>query len=75
MESRRKVKVLKRTYPHGYNQPAVVEEIGHGEFHCWGSGYEEFEAGPGNYTIAIVEMPDGSIVTPWPADVVFIKEG
>jgi len=74
MNFSRKVIVLKRTWPHGYNQPAVVEEIGVGEFHCWGSGYEEFEAGPGNYTIAIVEMPDGAIITPNPCDVVFIKE-
>lgn len=34
-----------------------------GMFHCWGSAFEEFEAGPGNYTVAIVEMPDGKIET------------
>ena len=35
-----------------------------GRFHQWGSGYEEFETGPGNYSVAIVELADGEIVTP-----------
>lgn len=30
-------------------------------FHQFGSDYEEFEAGPGNYPIAIVEYEDGKI--------------
>ena len=34
---------------------------GHGVFHQWGVDYEEFETGPGNYSTAIVEMPDGSV--------------
>lgn len=34
-----------------------------GKFHGWGSGYEEFESGPGNYTVAIVEFPDGKVDT------------
>lgn len=32
-----------------------------GLFHKWASTYEEFENGAGNYTVAIVELPDGSI--------------
>lgn len=35
--------------------------IGHGSFHQFGVDYEEFETGPGNYSTAIVEMPDGSV--------------
>ena len=35
--------------------------IGHGIFQQWGVDYEEFEEGPGNYSTAIVEMPDGSV--------------
>ncbi|MEI3450523.1 MAG: hypothetical protein V8Q67_03420 [Blautia massiliensis (ex Durand et al. 2017)] len=27
-------------------------------FHQWGSDYEEFEAAPGNFTTAIVVLPD-----------------
>jgi hypothetical protein len=34
---------------------------GHGLFHQWGVDYEEFESGPGNYSTAIIEMPDGSV--------------
>jgi hypothetical protein len=30
-------------------------------FHCFGVDYEEFENGPGNYSTAIIELPDGSI--------------
>lgn len=35
--------------------------VGNGIFHQFGCDYEEFEAGAGNYTTAVVEMPDGSI--------------
>ena len=35
--------------------------IGNGIFHQFGCAYDEFETGPGNYSTAIVEMPDGSI--------------
>jgi hypothetical protein len=35
--------------------------VGHGIFHQFGVDYEEFETGPGNYSTAIIEMPDGSI--------------
>ncbi|MFA7892959.1 hypothetical protein [Pseudomonas putida] len=43
------------------------EDAGEGKFHCWGVEYEEFENGPGNYSVAIVEMADGTIQTlmPW----------
>lgn len=37
---------------------------GSGIFHCWGSDYEEFELGPGNYSTAIIEMEDGTIQNP-----------
>jgi hypothetical protein len=44
-----------------------------GSFHCWGQAYEEFYAGLGNYTIAVVELPGGRIVTALPEDVKFIE--
>ena len=34
---------------------------GHGIFHTWGVNYEEFESGPGNFSTAIIEKPDGSV--------------
>ena len=30
-------------------------------FHQFGASYEEFEMGPGNFTTAIVEWPDGRV--------------
>lgn len=35
--------------------------VGTGIFHGFGNNFEEFETGPGNFSTAIVEMPDGSI--------------
>ena len=52
----------------------VEREFEEGIFQQWGSAYEEFETGPGNYTIAIVELPDGKVVTPEPKDIQFINQ-
>ena len=43
--------------------------VGNGIFHQFGVDYEEFETGPGNYSTAIVEMPDG-IVKNIPVDLI-----
>lgn len=43
-----------------------------GYFHGWGMNYEEFETGPGNYSVAIVELPDGSVITPAVTDITFL---
>lgn len=32
-----------------------------GFFHGWGQDYEEFEVGPGNYSVGIVELDDGCV--------------
>lgn len=44
-----------------------IEDAVEGKFHGWGVEYEEFECGPGNYSVAIVEMADGTVQTlmPW----------
>ena len=44
-----------------------LEDAAEGTFHGWGVEYEEFESGPGNFSVAIVEMADGTIQTlmPW----------
>lgn len=44
-------------------------EAGTGVFHGWGMDYEEFETGPGNFSTAIVEMPDGTVRN-WRADMI-----
>ena len=48
------------------------KEFSEGLFHQWENAYEEFETGPGNFTVAIVELPDGKIVTPDAKDIQFI---
>jgi len=48
------------------------QEAGEGKFHGWGVEYEEFENGPGNYSVAIVEMPDGTVQTLMPSLVRFL---
>ena len=45
-----------------------------GLFHQWGVNYEEFSSGPGNFSIGIVELPGGRIVTAMPDDVRFLEE-
>lgn len=43
-------------------------------FHQWGIDYEEFaDVGVGNYSIAIVELPNGDIVTPLVNDIRFLN--
>jgi len=42
-----------------------------GVFHQWGCDYEEFDSGPGNYTVAIVELADGKIETFHPNNITF----
>lgn len=49
------------------------EEFENGIFHQWGSGYEEFENGAGNYSVAIVELPDGKVVLPSADDIRFTE--
>jgi hypothetical protein len=68
---KRKVKVFERTYINGFRQPPTIKEVGDGFFHGWGVAFEEFESGAGNYSVAIVEMEDGSILTPDPTDIQF----
>ena len=51
-----------------------VESKVTGTFLGWGNEYEEFDGGPGNYTVAIVEMPDGKVDTFMPRHVRFLPE-
>jgi hypothetical protein len=60
MEKTRTVQIFKYHRDEGEIHYKKVS-IGYGIFHAWGFGYEEFETGPGNYSTAIIEMPDGSV--------------
>ena len=43
-----------------------------GLFHQWGCSYEEFESGAGNFTVAIVEMTDGTVEQVLPINLKFV---
>ena len=43
-----------------------------GMFHQWAAAYEEFETGAGNFTVALVELADGTIVEVLPSNIKFI---
>ncbi len=43
-----------------------------GLFHQWANAYEESSAGFGNYTVALVELSDGTIEEVLPVKLVFI---
>jgi len=62
----RPVTVFEFWRPEGckYNEPYQKRESEKGKFHGFSTEYEEFETGPGNYAIAIVELPDGTVITP-----------
>lgn len=47
-------------------------EFGLGYFHEWGIDSEEVEGGALNYTIGIVELKNGKIVTVMPENIKFI---
>lgn len=49
-----------------------TEPIGFAWFHQFGSNFEEFEDGPGNYTTAVIEWPDGSVETVQPEAIKFL---
>ena len=42
-----------------------------GLFHKWGSNYEEYENDIGNYTIALVELLDGTVEEVLPKNIKF----
>lgn len=49
-------------------------EIGRGVFRGFGVCYEEFENGPGNYSTAIIELSDGSLINHSVEYVQFVKD-
>lgn len=46
-----------------------------GRFHRWGENYEEFETGPGNFSVAIIELDDGRVVSCNAETVQFLDRG
>lgn len=56
-----------------YYDSGLFVEFELGYFHQWGCNYEEFENGAGNYSVAIVELPNGKVVTPLANDIEFLE--
>ena len=58
-------RVMVSKWAHVFNGEKPMEwkdvEIGEATFHGFGVDVEEFENGPGNYSAAIVEWPDGRV--------------
>jgi len=43
-----------------------------GLFHQWAAAYEESSEGFGNYTVGLIEMPDGTIESVLPMNIKFV---
>ncbi|MCC7579626.1 hypothetical protein H8V75_11885 [Enterobacter roggenkampii] len=68
----RKVECKTITYKYHEGKRNELVTTREGLFHQWGSDYEEFETGPGNMTVAVVEFPDGTVETFLPHLIKFI---
>jgi len=44
-----------------------------GIFHQWANAYEESSEGFGNYTVALIELPDGTIIKVLPSNLKFVE--
>lgn len=49
-----------------------IFKFDNGLFHDWGVNYEEFESGAGNYSVGIIELPDGKIILPPASNIQFL---
>ena len=69
----KKVECKRVTYEYNGSVRNKRETTIEGLFHQWGSDFEEFECGPGNMTVAIVELPDGTVETFAPINIKFLN--
>lgn len=54
-------KVIVRKHKQQPDGKWELRDDGEALFHCFGTNYEEFHDGPGNFSTAIIERPDGTI--------------
>ena len=45
-----------------------------GVFQTWGNAYEEFETGPGNYTVAIILADSGNVRELFPSTLQVVRK-
>lgn len=69
----RKVEYYKYQKVEGKPYYEKVKE-GEGIFHQFGCDYEEFESGAGNFSTAIIELKDGTIINPPVENVKFLSD-
>ncbi len=60
-----------RTCKGRYFKDGEWHNFENGLFHQWGNDFIEFETGPCNYTLAIVELEDGKVITTGPENIQF----
>ena len=72
--------IFKKWIPYRYENKQKVEGTGKiddietsGLFHCWRVDIEEFDNGGCSFTIGIIELEDGTIVTSEPKYIKFIN--
>jgi hypothetical protein len=68
----RKVECTRIKYEWEGGNRKTIETKVDGLFHQWGSEYEEFETGAGNYSVALIELDDGTIEAFLPQLIKFI---
>lgn len=57
-----------------WDKKTIYVPDGFGTFIQYSTDYEEYEAGPGNYPVAIIEKDDGTVKAYDLAQIKFIKE-
>ncbi len=67
-------KVIVYEYTNKFGDPLIKGELGTGLFHQFGYDCMEDETGFSSYSTAIVEMPDGSVITPAANMIKFIND-
>lgn len=70
----RRVKYFKYAAGRTPVSPSIREEVGEANFHVWGTDYEGFETGPGNYSTAIIELDNGEVLNIEVSLITFIKD-
>ena len=66
---------MRKRYCKGrYYKDGSYHDFQLGKFHQWGNSYEEFENSACNFSVAIVELPDGTVVMPAADDICFLED-
>lgn len=70
-QKQRPVMTLKKEFD-AEGRPAGMGDDQEAVFHGWGADFIEFDAGPGNFSVAIVEFSDGRVEAVSPSRIRFL---